>query len=259
MKNILHSKIYGQHPEHLLIFHGLFGQSDNFATLAKQFAEYFTVHTIDLRNHGRSFHSDDMSFDAMAEDVLNYMDAHQIEQAHILGHSLGGRVVIEFAYKHPERIQNLLVADMAPKAYPPHHQGILKALNSVNFDIIEKRSEAEEVLKQYIPEVGVRQFLMKNIHLQDDGKYAFRFNLKVLTDVYESLVGGNLTDGVFEKPTLFLRGDRSNYILDEDFGLIHAHFPNSKIVDIRNAGHWLHAENPKDFFNEIVNFIQANN
>lgn len=256
MSEILHSKIVGDKPKHLLIFHGLFGQSDNFATLAKQFAEFYTVHAIDLRNHGRSFHSDDMSFDAMSDDILNYLNHHQIESCYLLGHSLGGRSVIEFSYKHPEKIEKLIVADMAPKAYPPHHQGIIKALNSVEFEKVEKRSDVEDVLKNYIPDMGTRQFLLKNVYHADNGKYAFRFNLKTLTESYNEMVGGNLTDGIFDKPTLFLRGEKSDYILDSDFELIRKHFPNAEIKTIPNAGHWVHAENPTSFSQEVVDFLR---
>lgn len=261
MTNILQSKIYPQSEnstspkKDLLILHGLFGQSDNFATLAKKFAEFYTVHTIDLRNHGRSFHSDDMSFEAMSGDLLNYLNEHQIEQCYLLGHSLGGRSVIEFAYSHPERIEKLIVADMAPKAYPPHHQGILKALNSVDFTQVEKRSDVEEVLKQYIPDMGTRQFLLKNVYYAENGQYAFRFNLKTLTESYDKIVGEFLTEGIFEKPTLFLRGEKSNYILDEDFDLIAQHFPHNEVKTIPHSGHWVHAENPKAFFEMVVDFL----
>lgn len=256
MKEILHSKIIGDKPKHLLILHGLFGQADNFATLAKQFAELYTVHAIDLRNHGRSFHSDYMSFEAMSEDILNYLNHHQIATCYLLGHSLGGRSVIEFSYKHPEKIEKLIVADMAPKAYPPHHQGIIKALNSVDFDKVEKRSDVEEILKQYIPDMGTRQFLLKNVYHAENGKYAFRFNLKTLTDSYNEMVGDNLTEGIFDKPTLFLRGSKSDYVLDSDFDLIHKHFPQAEIETISNSGHWIHAENPKEFFEKTVAFLE---
>ncbi|MFA7616001.1 MAG: alpha/beta fold hydrolase [Moheibacter sp.] len=255
MSDILHSKITGDHPKHFLILHGLFGQSDNFGTLAKHFSEYYTVHAIDLRNHGRSFHSDDMSFKAMAEDVLNYLDYHQIHQCYLLGHSLGGRAVIEFSYLHPERLEKLIVADIAPKAYPPHHQGIFKGLNLVDFDKVQKRTDVDEVLKNYIPEYSVRQFLLKNVYMQENGKYGFRFNLKVLTHWYDEMIEHEMTDGRFEKPTLFLRGEKSGYILDSDFDLIYGRFPNAVIKTIPNAGHWLHAENPKDFFDSIVEFL----
>lgn len=256
MKEILNSKITGDKDKHLLILHGLFGQADNFATLAKQFAEFYTVHAMDLRNHGRSFHSDDMSFDAMSEDILNYLNHHRIETCYLLGHSLGGRSVIEFSYKHPEKIDKLIVADMAPKAYPPHHQSILKALNSVEFEKVEKRSDVEEILKQYIPDTGTRQFLLKNVYHAENGKYAFRFNLKTLTDSYDGMVGGNLSEGVFDKPTLFLRGSKSDYVLNEDFDLIHKHFPQAEIQTIADSGHWVHAENPQDFFQKTIAFLE---
>lgn len=257
MSQILHSKITGEHAKHLLILHGLFGQSDNFGSLAKEFAEFYTVHAIDLRNHGRSFHSEDMSFEAMTSDILNYLDHHGIKTCFLLGHSLGGRSVIEFSYKHPERLDKLIVADMSPKAYPPHHQGIIKALKSVNFDTVQKRSDAEDVLKKFIPEISVRQFLLKNIYIQDDGKYAYRFNLKTLAEWYDRMVGENLTDGIFEKPTLFIRGEKSNYIMDEDFPLIKKHFPLAEFETVKNAGHWLHAENPKEFFEKVVTFLNS--
>lgn len=256
MTPILHSKIIGQHTQHFLIFHGLFGQSDNFGTLAKQFSEHFTVHIIDLRNHGRSFHSDDVGFETMANDILNYLEHHQINDCFLLGHSLGGKVVMEFSYKYPERLNKLIVADIAPKDYPPHHQGIIKALNSIDFNTIEKRSQADEILQLYIPEFGVRQFLLKNIYLEN-GKYAFRFNLKTLTEKYNELIAGNSATGRFDKPTLFLRGDKSNYIMNEDFPFIQSHFPQAEIKTIANAGHWLHAENPKDFFKEVLSFLQS--
>lgn len=257
MNKILHSKITGDHPKHFLIFHGLFGQSDNFGTLAHKFSEFYTVHAIDLRNHGRSFHDEDMSLRTMATDILNYLDFHRIEKCYLLGHSLGGRVVIEFSYMHPERLEKLVVADIAPKAYPPHHQGIFKALNSVDFDKVEKRSDAEDVLKKYIPEFSVRQFLLKNIYRKDDGKYDFRFNLPVLTKWYDEMIETELTEGKFEKPTLFLKGEKSNYIMEEDYNLIYNRFPKAEIKTISNAGHWLHAENPKDFFDYTVNFLNA--
>ncbi|MFV0304383.1 MAG: alpha/beta fold hydrolase [Moheibacter sp.] len=255
MPQILHSKIFGKKPKHLLILHGLFGQSDNFATLAKQFSEHYTTHIIDLRNHGRSFHADIMNFDVMSDDILNYLNHYQIQECYLLGHSLGGRSVIEFSYQHPERIKKLIVADMAPKAYPPHHQGIIKALNSVDFDKVEKRSDVEKTLKQYIPDIGTRQFLLKNVYATDGGKYTFRFNLKTLTNSYNELVSEGLANGIFDKSTLFLRGEKSNYILDEDFDLIMHHFPQAVIKTIPNAGHWIHAENPKVFFEDVVKFL----
>src|SRR5690606_21789538 len=197
-----------------------------------------------------------MSFDAMSDDILNYLNHYQISECYLLGHSLGGRAVIEFSYKFPEKIEKLIVADMAPKAYLPHHQGIIKALNSVDFEQIDKRSDVDEILKQYIPDMGTRQFLLKNVYHTESGKYAFRFNLKTLTNSYNEMVGNDLTEGVFDKPTLFLRGEKSNYVLDEDFDLIQKHFPQAEIQTISNSGHWVHAENPKEFFEKTIDFLE---
>ncbi len=253
---ILHSKIVGNGPQHLIIFHGLFGQLDNWNTHGRQFSETYTTHLVDLRNHGRSFHSDNASLEAMTTDILNYMQFHQIEKAHLLGHSLGGRVVMDFAMLHPKKVDHLIVADMAPKAYQPHHNAIFKALLSVDFTKVNSRKDVEEILSQYIPEAGVRQFLLKNVYHAENGGYAFRFNLDALHRKYEDLVGKDLINGIFDGPTLFLRGEKSNYILPEDEFIIKKRFPNSKIETIKNAGHWLHAENPKDFIAAIIQFLK---
>ncbi|MBQ0147685.1 MAG: alpha/beta fold hydrolase [Flavobacteriaceae bacterium] len=254
-QDIIHSKIIGSGTEHLIILHGLFGQLDNWNTHARQFGEIYTTHIVDLRNHGRSFHSDFSTIRVMAEDVLNYMNFHQIDKAHLIGHSLGGRIVMDFAMLYPDRLNHLVVADMAPKAYEPHHNAIFKALSSVDFSQVTSRKDVEEILAQYIPEIGVRQFLLKNVYHAEDGQYAFRFNLPVLHQSYSDLVGQNLLDGIFNGPTLFLKGEKSNYIMPEDEFIIKKRFPNSAIKTIANAGHWLHAENPKDFISTILTFL----
>jgi len=255
MNEILHSKIVGSGEKHLLVLHGLFGQLDNWNTLGKYFGEEFTTHLIDLRNHGRSFHNEDSSLKAMTQDIVNYMDANNIEKAHLLGHSLGGRIVIDFAMQYQDRLDHLIVADMAPKAYQPHHNTIFKALKSINFEEISSRKDVENIFEQYIPEVGVRQFLMKNVYHAENGQYAFRFNLSSLDKYYQELIGSELLKGIFNGPTLFLGGANSNYILAEDEIMIKERFPNAEIKKIANAGHWLHAENPKDFVTEVMNFL----
>lgn len=254
-QSILHSKIIGEGEIHLLVFHGLFGQLDNWNTHGRKFGEYFTTHLIDLRNHGRSFHSEDSSIEAMANDISNYMEFHKIENAHLLGHSLGGRVVMEFAVNNPNKVNHLIVADMAPKAYPPHHNSIFKALLNVDFNLVNSRKDVEEILNQYIPEVGVKQFLLKNVYHAENDKYAFRFNLDALHKFYEEMVGKDVANGVFNGPTLFLKGANSDYILPEDEFVIKNRFPNSEIKSIPNSGHWVHAENPTDFIKEILLFL----
>ena len=167
---ILHSKIYGQDKTGtpLLVFHGLFGMLDNWGSFGREFGELMPVHLIDLRNHGKSFHSDEMTIDAMVNDIQAYMDHYGMEKVYLLGHSLGGKVVMQYAITNPEKVEKLIVADMAPKAYPPHHQGIFKALNSVDLTQVTSRQEVEEELKKYIPEIGVIQFLLKNLYWTED-------------------------------------------------------------------------------------------
>lgn len=257
---ILHSKIYGQDKPGtpLLVFHGLFGMLDNWGSFGKEMGEFFPVHLIDLRNHGKSFHSTEMSHDDLAHDISHYMDFHHIEKANLLGHSLGGKAVMQFAIKYPIKVQKLIVVDISPKAYPPHHQGILKALESVDFEKITTRQEAEEVLQQYIPEKSVIQFLAKNLYWTDDKKLAWRFNLKTLSEKYSEFVSNAIKFGVFSGETLFIAGAKSNYILPQDEFQIKQQFPQASVIKIDNAGHWVQAENPKDFNEAVKDFLSEN-
>jgi len=249
---ILHSKILGE-GQPLLILHGFLGMSDNWKTLGNQFAKKFQVHLIDQRNHGRSFHSHEFSYEVMAADLKNYIDHHQLQNCIILGHSMGGKTAMQFALTHPNAVSKLIVADIAPKTYPPHHQYILKALASVDFSKVKSRKEIEAVLRQYIKEVGVVQFLLKNVYRTPDG-YAYRFNLPVLQEKYNEVVQTFSIKTVFNKPVLFLKGGNSNYINDADVVLIHQNFPQAKIQTILNAGHWLHAEQPQEFYEKVMLF-----
>lgn len=260
MNNILHSKIYGQDKPGtpLLVFHGLFGMLDNWASFGKEFGEYFPVHLMDLRNHGKSFHSDNMSHDDMAHDITHYMQAHGMEKVNLLGHSLGGKAVMQFAVKYPVKVEKLIVADIAPKAYPPHHQGIIKALESVDFDAVKTRQEVEKMLSEYIPEPTVIQFLAKNLYWSEtngDKKLGWRFNLPTLASQYNDFVANAIKFGVFTGKTLFIAGEKSNYILPQDEFLIKQQFPNFKLVKIAGAGHWVQSENPKDFNAAVKEFL----
>lgn len=254
---LLHSKIYGEDKAGtpLLVFHGLFGMLDNWGSFGKEFGEILPTHLLDLRNHGRSFHSDSMSHDDLAEDILNYMDCHKIPKAFILGHSLGGKAVMQFAINYPDRVEKLIVVDIAPKAYPPHHQGIIKALQSVDFTKVENRQDVEASLKEYIKETFVIQFLMKNLYWKDDKTLGWRFNLDTLATQYTEFVSNAIKFGVFNGPTLFIAGAKSNYILPQDDFGIKQQFPNSHIVKIANASHWVQANNPVDFAVAVRTFL----
>lgn len=255
---ILHSKIYGsdQSGLPLLVFHGLFGMLDNWGSFGKEMGEFFPVHLIDLRNHGKSFHSDEMSHDHLAEDILNYMDAHHLEKVNLLGHSLGGKAVMQFAISHPAKLQKLIVVDIAPKAYPPHHQGILKALQSVDFQSLSSRQEVEDALQKYIPEKAVVQFLAKNLYWTEEKKLAWRFNLSALSEKYSEFVSKAIQFGTFNGETLFVAGGKSNYILPQDQFSIKQQFPGAQFKTIKNAGHWVQAENPADFNAAVTEFLQ---
>ena len=254
---LLHSQILGEGPP-MIILHGFLGMSDNWKTLGTQYAEAgLQVHLIDQRNHGKSFHSEAFNYDLLANDVREYVAYHKLRPAIVLGHSMGGKTAMEFACKYPELTSKLIVADIAPKFYPPHHQWIIDGLNAIDLTEIKSRGEAEEQLGKYIKEAGIRQFLLKNLYWADKTRLAFRFNLKVLKSKMEE-VGENIgATAQFQGPTLFIKGDRSEYVTDDDLGEIKRHFPMSRVTTIENAGHWLHAENPKQFFEQTLQFINS--
>ncbi len=252
---LLHSTVKGEGFP-LLILHGYFGMGDNWKSHANKLAEDFEVHLIDQRNHGRSFHSDEFSYELMVEDLAFYFETKHIEKAIVLGHSMGGKTAMQFAVTYPEKVEKLVVADIAPKHYDPHHHIIIDALNSVDFSKLKLRTEIDEILKETIAEEGVRQFLLKNVYRKTKTEMDFRFNLESLT-VNNPEVGKELPSfTTYDGEVLFLRGARSNYIQKEDESLILAHFEQAKIETIQNAGHWLHAENPIDFYNKLIAFVK---
>lgn len=252
---MLYSKIEGE-GKPFIIMHGFLGMSDNWKTLGTQFAsEGYQVHMLDLRNHGRSFHSDDFNYEAMVQDVYEYCAENNLEMVDMLGHSMGGKVAMFFAVTYPEKINKLIVADIGPKYYRPHHQDILAGLNAVDFTQKPERAEVEEILKGHVDDFGTRQFLMKSLYWVEPGQLAFRFNLEVFNSEIEN-IGEALSEAVFDKPTLFIKGGNSNYIKEEDYESIKRQFPEAQIEVIENAGHWLHAENPKEFYQKTISFLK---
>jgi pimeloyl-ACP methyl ester carboxylesterase len=255
---VLHSVIQGE-GKPLLIIHGFLGMSDNWKTLAGQYvAAGFQTHAIDMRNHGKSFHSDEFTYEAMVNDLVEYIRHYNLGKVDIIGHSMGGKAAMFFAVQHPELLDKLVVADIGPKYYKPHHQDVLAALNTVDFSVHTDRAAVEAAMEPSLPDLGTRQFLLKSVYWVEPGKQlGFRFNLDSLNKNIDN-IGEALTDGTtFNGPTLFLRGDKSDYIKEEDFGLIKSHFPQAEIKEIKNSGHWLHAENPKDFLAETLEFLKA--
>ena len=257
MSELLHSNILGE-GQPLLILHGFLGMSDNWKTLGTQYSENgFEVHLIDQRNHGKSFHSNEFNYDVLSDDVVRYMEHHNITSAYVLGHSMGGKTAMQLATSHPDRVKKLIVADIAPKFYPPHHDFIFNGLSHLDFDNIADRREADDELSKHIKEKGIRQFLLKNLYWVEKDRLGFRFNFEVLKDRMEE-IGENISgSAVYDGPALFLRGDRSEYIQPNDFAEIKRHFPKATIETIDKAGHWLHAENPRQFYEKSFTFLNS--
>lgn len=253
---ILYAKVEGSGFP-LLILHGFLGMSDNWKTLGVQFANAgFEVHIVDLRNHGRSFHSDVFTYESMTQDVFEYCKANKLSKIHLIGHSMGGKVAMNFAVNHPDRVDKLIIADIGPKYYPPHHQDILKGLAAVDFTKKPERNDVEDVLKKHIAVASVRQFLMKSLYWKEAGQLDFRFNVPVFIKSYEE-IGIKLPSHFhYKKPTLFIRGGVSNYILDEDLQDIKKQFHEAVFETIPNVGHWLHAENPSAFYELTLKFLK---
>lgn len=251
----LHSTILGEGTP-LLILHGFLGMSDNWKTLGRQFSEEgFQVHLIDQRNHGRSPHSDDFNYTLLAKDIDEYCKEHHLEKCVLLGHSMGGKVAMLTAGFFPDLLEKLIVVDIAPKYYAPHHQQILKGLKAVDEASLSSRSEAENLLSEYVSDPGVKLFLLKNLYWKSKEKLALRLNLGGLVKNIDAVGEALPEDVLFHKPALFIKGERSDYITKEDEVLIQKHFSAAQIVSIPNAGHWVHAEDKEAFFAAVMQFV----
>ncbi|MEQ3654672.1 MAG: alpha/beta fold hydrolase [Dokdonia sp.] len=255
---MLYSKIIGEGTP-FLILHGFLGMGDNWKTLGKQFADHgYQVHLVDQRNHGRSFHSDDFSYALMAQDLKAYCEAHSLGDIVLLGHSMGGKTAMTFATTYPNMVAKLIVADIAPRHYPQHHQTILEGLQALAQDqqALSGRKEAEDFLATYVPDIGTRLFLLKNLYWVTPGKkLGLRMHLPALIKHIDE-IGMALPDDVrYGEDTLFLRGEKSGYITKKDEVEIRSAFAKARIVTIADAGHWLHAENPQLFLTEVLNFL----
>lgn len=254
---ILHSQIVGE-GRPVVILHGFLGLGDNWKSLALSMAQKGNqVHLVDQRNHGRSFHHAAFNYELLTQDLKAYLDQQGLERIILLGHSMGGKTAMNFATQHPDSVTHLAIADIGPKEYPPHHQAILKALNHLQQSEPNSRKQADALLSEYINEPGIRQFLLKNLYWKAPEQLGLRINLNALTENADQIGAALAPNAIFSGPTLFLKGAKSAYILPEDTPGITRHFPQARVVEITRAGHWLHAENPKDFLAAFLAFIHA--
>ena len=251
----------------LVIVHGLYGSSDNWLNIGKRLAEKHTVYMVDQRNHGRSPFSDSHTFNDMRNDLEEFFETHNIEKATLLGHSMGGKAAMWFALDFPEKVEKLVIADIAPKDYLLLkedsqfylHQNILLAMMEIDFSKIKSRNEVDEFMAQKIDDVNIRQFLLKNVAKDKiNHQYKWRVNAGVLYDHLDEIVSGvnkNWFDDripISSYPVIFIRGMKSKYILPEDEKLIREIYPDAQIIDIPDAGHWLHAEQPELFMKAVM-------
>jgi esterase len=239
----------------LMIFHGLFGSSDNWHSYGLRFAERFHTYILDARNHGRSPRSELFNYQVMVEDVVEFMVRQNISSASLLGHSMGGKTAAFTALLHPELVDKLIVVDIAPRSYKAHHDQVFDALTSLNIHAFEYRKDIDEALTSKIPEASVRQFLMKNLARDESGGFRWKMNLEVIEKNYARINEELPRERQFTKPTLFIRGDNSDYIQMDDLPLIGTLFPKADIITIKDAGHWVHVDAPEEFSNTVIEFL----
>lgn len=252
----LHYREYGEGFP-LIILHGLLGSSGNWHTLSRSvFSKTYRVFTLDLRNHGRSPHDKEMTYDAMASDVVEFASDHDLERFHLLGHSMGGKVAMSLAGSEPELVDKLIIADIAPRAYHDHHTHLFEALTGLDLETIGSRTDADKRLKDLVPSFVFRQFLLKNLAHDKEIGYYWRPNLKNIWDAYGAIAESDVsTEQGFLGETLFVRGGSSDYVTEEDEAQIASLFPKSQLSTMDNVGHWPHAEAPKEFSQIVTQFL----
>ncbi len=252
----LYYQDYGSGPP-LIILHGLLGAGGNWHTLSRTaFAPHFHVFAVDQRSHGRSPHAEPLSYAAMASDVRDFMDQRGLASAHVLGHSMGGKTAMQTALSYPEHVDRLVVVDMAPKAYPPHHTVLIDALRGLDLAQYDDRRVIDAALAEEIPSTSMRQFLLKNLAYDGAGGYTWQMNLEAIHRHYDRIIEG-LEEGAFDGPALFVRGGASDYVADADLPQIRKYFPRAELKTIDGAGHWVHAERPEALAEAVLAFLHA--
>jgi esterase len=239
----------------LIILHGVFGSSDNLYTVSKFLAEQnLAVYILDARNHGQSPNDAEHNYDVMADDLAEFINLEKLENPIILGHSMGGKTVLQYAQKY-DNYEKLIIVDIAPKFYPTHHEHIIAGLNAIPIDELKSRKEAESIFEKYVSDAGERQFILKNIYRTDDG-FAWRINIPVIAKEIYTIGEEIISERIVSKPVLFLMGSESGYVNEEDINIIKKSYTNAKFVSIEGANHWVHATKPKEFLEAVLNFIE---
>jgi len=247
----LHTQILGQ-GQPLVLLHGLFGSADNWGSIAKHFSQHNQVISVDLRNHGRSPHSDTQTYPSMAEDLLAVLDTLGLSQVHLLGHSLGGKVAMQFATQYPDRVNKLIVVDMAMRAYPDRYTQLMDHMLAVDLSQMASRNEVDNALKDAIPNLRVRQFLLTNL-VKNEAQLQWRINLPALKANYATLIAAIAVH--FDPPSLFIRGERSDYVRASDIAELQQHFPQAEFVSLP-TDHWVHAEQPQLFIAAVEAYLR---
>ncbi len=252
----LNYKVYGE-GEPVIILHGLFGMLDNWQTVAKKLAEKYMVYLIDQRDHGKSPHTEAFNYSLLAEDLYQFMTDNWLYEARLIGHSMGGKTVMKFAQEYDDMVEQMVVVDIAPGAYKRGHEAIFEALLAVDTENVSSRNEVDAILEEYISEQGIRQFLMKNLKRRKEGGYRWKMNLDLLHREYDNIIASVAIDENTEVDTLFIKGERSLYIDADASKYINKHYSNVNIVEIKDSGHWVHAEKPKELLDTINDFFGA--
>ncbi len=242
--------------EPLIILHGLFGSADNWMTQAKMLSTKYHVYTVDQRNHGLSPHSADHDYLAMTEDMNGFFMQHQLKEAIVMGHSMGGKTAMNFAVKYPSKVKKLIVVDIMPKAYPVHHDKILAGLKALPMANLTSRNQADVELARYVDQPEVRQFLLKNLSREQGGGFAWKMNLAAIDQNIEEMGADLVVSGQYQGSTLFIVGTKSNYYAFADDAIIKKYFPNYSLIELE-TGHWVQAEKPKEFIDEVFKFLHA--
>ncbi len=252
----LYYRELGEGNPPIVILHGVFGSCDNWLTVSKGLAETTKIYLLDARNHGQSPHSKEFNYDVMAEDLIEFIREKKLVNPVIIGHSMGGKIVMKFALKYPDYFSKMIVVDISPRYYAPHHHSILEGLTAISLEKLQNRQEADDILKSFEPTLGVRQFLLKNLYRNEQNGFSWRMNLDVIKNKIENIGEALNKDAKINNPTLFVRGANSSYILENDITLINSIFSNVKIATVEGAGHWVQAEKPMEFLETIKHFLK---